>query len=330
MLEYKNIEATPNSLNELLETLDYNAHVANKMRDEIKRLKEVEAVNIDKNTSPTIYPPEQALEKGKDTTFEKEVEYYRKKLENMSTDIQDLFPRKDNPNFERILLRLKLETKKNMQEINTIIATEIDTISKSLLDYCKEELEKESLKLQLINQQLEQEKIVETPAVSQENRLIFVPTATGKILALEEVKKLSDYREDIYKLFQTIKKGTFRNLKRFGGYNSKTAGISEVRDIGGELRIVFDQIGPDAYAIITVFQKKEEKSSNYFEQLERKIANYRNMRPILVANLEDKEFKKENEEYEQILWNILLNDKKQEGEKKKCKKISSQNLNPKN
>lgn len=330
MLEYKNIAANSNSLDELLETLDYNASIASKMRDEIKRLKEVEAVNIDKNTSLTIYPPEQVPEKGKDTTFEKEVEYYRKKLQNLSTDIQDLFPRKDNPNFERILLRLKLETKKNMQEINDIIATEIDTISKNLLDYCKEELEKESQKLQLINQQLEQEKEIETPEISQENRLIFVPTATGKILALEEVKKLSDYREDIYKLFQTIKKGTFRNLKRFGGYNSKTAGISEVRDIGGELRIVFDQIGPDAYAIITVFQKKEEKSSNYFEQLERKIANYRNMRPILVANLEDKEFKKENEEYEQILWNILLNDKKQEGEKKKCKKISSQNLNPKN
>ena len=188
MLEYKNIEANSNSLDELLETLDYNASIASKMRDEIKRLKEVEAVNIDKNTSLTIYPPEQVPEKGKDTTFEKEVEYYRKKLQNLSTDIQDLFPRKDNPNFERILLRLKLETKKNMQEINDIIATEIDTISKNLLDYCKEELEKESQKLQLINQQLEQEKEIETPEISQENRLIFVPTATGKILALEEVK----------------------------------------------------------------------------------------------------------------------------------------------
>lgn len=325
MLEYKKIEANPNSLEELLETLDYNVSVAGKMRDEIKRLKEVEAVNIDKNTSLTIYPPKQIPEKEKDTTFEKEVEYYRKKLENMSTDIQNLFPRKDNPNFERILLRLKLETKKNMQEINDIITTEIDTISKNLLDYCKEELERESQKLQLINQQLEQEKEIEPPAISQENHLIFVPTATGKILALEEVKKLSDYREDIYKLFQTIKKGTFRNFKRFGGYNSKTAGISEVRDIDGQLRIAMDQIGPNAYAIISVFQKKEEKSSNYFAQLERIIANYRNMRPILVTNLEEEEFKRTNEEYEQILWNMLLKDKKEEEEKKKCKKILSPN-----
>ena len=126
----------------------------------------------------------------------------------------------------------------------------------------------------------------------------------------------------------TIEKISTNYSKRFGGYNSKTAGISEVRDLDGQLRIALDQIGPNAYAIITVFLKKEDKSNNYFEQLERKIANYRNMRPILVANLEDEEFKKANEEYEQMLWNILGKGKKEVEGKKKCKKISSQNLNP--
>lgn len=322
MLEYKSLETSPRSPEELLEILDHNALIANQMREKIRRLKEIEAVNIEKNPSPIpdAFPQETTILR-KDTTFEEEVDYYRKRLESSTTTLNNIFPKRDNPNYKRILLRLKLETKKSMQEINDILAEEMDSSSKSLLTYCKEELERETAKLNLINQELEQDKMVEIPDSKEENRLIFVPTATGKILALEEVKKLSDYREDIYKLFQTIKKGTFRNFKRFGGYNNKTAGISEVRDIDGQLRIAMDQIGPNAYAIISVFQKKEEKSSNYFEQLERKIANYRNMRPILVSNLEEEEFKRENEEYEQMLWNILGKDKKEEEGKKKCKKL---------
>ena len=46
MLEYKSLETSPKSPEELLEILDHNALIANQMREKIRRLKEIEAVNI--------------------------------------------------------------------------------------------------------------------------------------------------------------------------------------------------------------------------------------------------------------------------------------------
>ena len=74
MLEYKSLETSPKSPEELLEILDYNALIANQMREKIRRLKEIEAVNIEKNPSPIpdAFPQETTIPR-KDTTFEEEV-----------------------------------------------------------------------------------------------------------------------------------------------------------------------------------------------------------------------------------------------------------------
>ena len=104
-------------------------------------------------------------------------------------------------------------------------------------------------------------------------------------------------------MFDSIKDGSFKNVKRFSNTNNKNAGVSEVRDY--KIRVVFDRISSHDYAIITAFIKKSDNDAGYLKSLISKVKNYDNIRAILKNNLNNPEFMNLQKEYENELYNIL-------------------------
>lgn len=250
---------------------------------------------------------------------EDEMEYYINNLATINIDtpeitIKALLPSSKNKNATNILLRLKLECIKNMREINELLS-EVDDIPVGDLISFKQELSIEEKKLEIINKRLSpapksKEELEET----QQNKLIFVPTTGGNIRVLEELKSIpSEYYERFYGLFSSIKDGTFKNVKSFKRLNNNDPLFCEVKDTA--IRVMFARIGPQEYAVITCFIKKTDNNKGYRNQLEQKMGDYKQIAPILIANLENEEFIAQNEQYEQMLWDTI-NPKDERGGKK--------------
>lgn len=81
----------------------------------------------------------------------------------------------------------------------------------------------------------------------------------------------------------------------------------EVKDTA--VRVMFARIGPQEYAVITCFIKKTDNNKGYRNQLEQKMGDYKQIAPILIANLENEEFMEQNEKYEQMLWETIKTEK---------------------
>ena len=137
----------------------------------------------------------------------------------------------------------------------------------------------------------------------EKNNLVFVPTLSGNIRALDDLEHIpSEYYSRFKDLFDSIVDGTFKNVKVFAS-NSPLYGITEVR--GFKVRVVFTRLSSDTYAIITAFVKKSDKDKLYNESLNNIVREYRGLEASLKANLNNPEFMKENEKSVQQLWNIL-------------------------
>lgn len=250
---------------------------------------------------------------------EDEMEYYINNLASINSNtpeiiMKGLLPSVRNKNAINILLRLKLECIKNMREINEVLS-EINDIPKEDLLYFQQELKSEEKKLSIINKRLspeqQEEKIQEEVP---ENKLIFVPTVGGNIRILEELKNIpQEYYERFYGLFSSIKDSTFKNVKSFKRLNNNTPLFCEVKDTA--VRVMFSRLGPQEYAVITCFIKKTDNNKGYRNQLEQKMNDYKQIEPILIANLGNEEFIERNKMYENTLWE-MIKPREERGEKK--------------
>lgn len=303
--------ATNRDVSEIVKLINMNHYTSEKMVKEIKKLeieKEQKSFinNIEEDESTLI--EETSDELITNESFINEVDYYSSLLNSITTytnleeRVKTVLPSIKKSNYSNIILRLKLEILKNIKDINELIYEEKENLEKDDLEDLKHEVILEKKKMDIINNDMCKEESDDN--ISFTNNLIFVPTSGGNIRVLEEIEKIdSEYYEGFRGLFNSIKDGTFKNVKRFHSTNNKSSGVTEVKDY--KIRVVFDRIGENDFALITAFVKKSDNDKGYIAPLELKIKNYMNQRDKIKENLDNPEFRTLNGQYCIELENIL-------------------------
>ena len=246
----------------------------------------------------------------KDDDFTSEAEYYYSALKEIPEDeleekIDTALPIKTNHDYEKILLRIKAEIIRSKGDIEFVIAQ--GDLPKGDLIKLKDDLLLEQRLADLIAKRLKKETMELNTEESQENTLIFVPTSGGNIRILEEIDKIDpEYYERFYGLLQSIKDGTFKNVKRFSG-NSELAGLCEVKDF--KTRVIFKRLNSNTYAIISAFIKKSDNDKGYRKMLKNHYSNYQSIEDQLIANLQNEEFIKLQKGYEKELFDKISSSK---------------------
>ena len=279
---------------ELLDCIDKNIIVAKLHRDEIARLKALatkallkEKVELPKQEEVL----ESVVDKEKDEDFEDEVDYYFEAIHSLTSTslvshLEDFLPSKKNPSYKKLMYRIQAEILREIKDIKDFIATEDLSIEE--ISELKEEMALSQLKndriTAILNRTEEHEN--EEEAV-EENTLIFIPTQTGRIRVFDELESMPpEYYDELFDLFSSIKNSTFKGVKRFHGEH--LARTSEVK--GKLMRVVFDRIDKNTYAILTMFAKKVDTSTGYRTSLEAVVQSYIPSRNNIIDKLKDPEF----------------------------------------
>ena len=302
------------SENDLIETLNYNVRCAKYTRNEICKLRQATTPS-EGNISVIVKKEENnEVEPVVDYDFEEEVDYYLTDFKNISeekleTSIDHVLPKRKNPHYKNILLRIMSEMERDIIEIDVIV-NKWDMDEKERAGYenekqiCERRLEllRERINKNNSNDDLETEDI--------DNTLIFVPTPAGNIRVLEDLKAIpQDYYSGFLELFKSIKDGSFKNVKRFLEIDT-LKGACEVKDF--KIRVMFIRLQYDKYAILTAFMKKSDNDMGYRRPLEIKMKDYRNNASKLIKEkMDDPEYLQMNKEIEEELFRIL-------GEKEKA------------
>lgn len=311
MNNFKLIDIKAQNLTEekLKEVLIFNSKQAVLTRNEIKKLKdaaEIVATPKQEEIEPSFEFQEIEIEEETEN-FEDEVEYYLSELKQLSKEeleknLEEVLPNKMNYNYKKILFRLQAESLKTIKEIRELLIEEKDNLQEKDYTELSDEIDFEYQKIALINNVLhdDKEEVIES---QEENKLIFVPTPSGNIRVIEEIEQIApEYYPGFIGLFDSIKNGTFKNVKRFTN-NREFSGTCEVKDKG--IRVLFTRLNKDSYAIISAFVKKCNTNKSYLELVANRVSDYRAKADSLKNNLENEEFLELQSFVEQELYKKL-------------------------
>lgn len=316
-MEFKVIDFENFTEQQILGTIHGNVKRAKIISDKLAQLKMVASSSAQPSTQETPKKnienqngrPKDYQQNEEDLYFEIEIAYYYSKIKNKSPDqindhITELLPPRDNPQYELILYRLQAEILKGIKDIKEFIATE--QLSEAYTSELKEEILNEQEKIRIIGKKLisrEETIITEESSKPALNNLIFVPTTSGNIRVLEELDKISpEYYARFFELFQSIKNGTFKNDQRQRG-DSNLAGLRIVRHFN--IRVAYTRLDENNYAVLTAFIKKADRDKAITSSLASKYMDYKAIEERLIANLDNEEFIKLNEQYETQMFEML-------------------------
>lgn len=298
---------------DIIDTIIQNNKIAVAMRSEIKKIEQAnEKYQLNErkisNEKHEILDNNDS-EEVETNDFEDEVDYYFSLINSIYIDnklkekMSEVLPSKKNVNYKRLIIRLKMELLKNIKEIEELLEEEKDELTKSDLEEFKNEVIINSKKMKIIDN-LNSEK-TEIEEEVEENNLFFATTSSGNIRVLEEIEAIpQEYYAGFVGLFNSIKDGTFKNVKRFTN-NNRISGICEVKDY--KIRVIFDRIGENDYAVISAFVKKTDKDKGYLDALYLKTEKYLYQKEEIKKNLDNKEYRELNKTYEKELFNRLEN-----------------------
>lgn len=294
-MDFRILDLNNVSEQELLDCINKNIIVAKMYREEIARLKQLSTLG----TKQVIVRQNQRIEvedispiSSKDEDFEDEVDYYYEAIHNLTTislidNLEDFLPSKKHPYYEKLMHRLQAEILREIKEVKDFIGGEdlsLEEVEELRSEIALSQQKIDKIKSLLATKKVEEEKETTT---EEENKLIFVPTQTGRIRVFDELESMPpEYYDELADLFSSIKNGTFKGAKRFHG--ELYGRTSEVK--GKLMRVVFDRIDKNAYAILTMFAKKFDTSSAYRTSLETTIQSYLPMRDSIMENLASEEF----------------------------------------
>ena len=314
-MEFIILDPKPATEEELFRTTKENCRTAKMMREEIEKLKAI-ASEEDKRREEKIIkgarikpqeepPKKEASNIGQE--FEDEVNYYFSSLNkltrsNLTEEFESVLPSRKNYRYKDILYRLKAGIIRNIKEIKDCISEE--GLTEETAKEFKDDLELEREKIRLLNEVInakEEEKLSEDNEKS--NTLIFSLTTGGNIRVLEEIEGITpEYYDQFYVLLQSIKDGTFKNIRKFNN-NKDITGLSEVRL--NQARIIFDHLDKNSYAIITAFVKKTNNDRYYQTAIRQKACDYYAQKEMIIKNLSNPEFLEQHAFYEQELFNKI-------------------------
>lgn len=296
---------------QLIEAIEKNNRVITTLQKNIDSL-QAKATKISEKQDALRMPL--SVEKIEPTTiegnldFKDEVDYYFTMI-NSYTDSKELLnlietsiPSKKNSNYNSIMLGIKLQLLKEIKEYEDLLGTQ-EPFTKSELQEFLDVINLNKKKIDLLTG-MENANDIEIEEETIENSFIFVPTSGGNIRILDEMSNMPIEFLDSFKgLFDSIKDGTFKNVKRFNSNNNRNSGMSEVKDY--QVRVIFDRIGKHDYALITAFIKKCDHDKGYIESMNLKIKNYLDQKEDLKTNLSNPEFRKMQDEYIKELYGLF-------------------------
>lgn len=302
------------SVEEVISFLDLKRKQADTKREEIKKLRSaIESTKLNITESVEKVEKEEVIKyTDDDNDFEKEVEYYLSEFLNLKEytkeSIEEVLPSRNNYNYEKIILRIMAEVTHDIKDIKEIIITDSSSMEKSELEEYKSELlgtvEKRDLLKEILFTKIDEEEEI----IDKSNKLIFVPIKNSdKVRIFDELKDIpQEEYEGFIELFESIKNGSFKNIRRFVN-NEALNGALEVK--GYQVRILFQRLSKDCYAIISAFIKKTQNDSGYRNAIKNKYAEYKNIEKNLKESIKDTEFIKKNKEIEDEVFRILSNGK---------------------
>ncbi len=294
-------------VNELLEELKEKSKKYHKMKEEIDLVKSVEIKELKRSYEEK--ENQKSVVFSEDKAFEDEIKYYYENIRDVKVDsnlkqnLEMALPSKKHGNYEKINLRLRAELLREIKIIYELI--EEEEVDKDDLIDLKEEVNNIKIKSEMIKSITEEQEKSDTEVKSISNQLIFTETSSGNIRILDEIDHIDqDYYDRIIALLNSIKDGSFKNVKRFRSINNKTAGVSEVKLF--KVRVLFEKVEANKYAIISVFVKKSDMDKGYVEQIGHRISVYKNQEDEIKSQLSDDVFLMKNREIEQIVYTKLL------------------------
>lgn len=294
------------SSSEMIEFLDMKRRKADVQRKENKELESV--LKSIKSVSPKISEDIQIDEKKQETEndFEKEFEYYFsefKKLKEYTIEsIIGILPSPNSYNYEKIIMRIIAEISRDIKGYREILMKYGSNMDKDELEeYRNEIVFNNAIRLVLKDILFTEEK---QEVVENKNKLIFVPIKnTGKIRVFDELKDIpSEEYEGFIELFESIKDGSFKNVRRFTN-NDNLSGALEVK--GHQIRVVYHRLSKDCYAIISIFMKKTQNNDSYRKAVEAKFMEYKTIEKELKESIKDSKFLEKHQKYEEELFEIL-------------------------
>ena len=300
---------------ELLKVLNHNRETIRIRRAEIKKLKEAASSTIiEVKEVPTIIKKVETIKrKPEKTDFDEEVEFYMSEIrtlkdEDLTEKISDVLPVRANYNYKKIILRIIAEYIKDIKDITEILIIDANKMDIDELNEYKQEIVILKQKIELLKTALEENKEMITDNIHQ-NRIIFVPTSSGNIRVLDSLKAIPiEYYDGFLELFNSIKDGTFKNIRKFTN-SGPLNGLFEVK--GFKVRVFFDRIFKDTYALLGVYVKKVDSDKAHRSYVTNIYDEYKKNVKKIKNNLNNEEFLKLNEDYEKELFE-LLNTKKEE------------------
>ena len=307
-MEFQFIDVELLAEDELLELLDYNARVCAFKRQQIIKMQDAMMISNDIEvpvTSTTMDSYDEFGESAYDD-FEEEIDYYLSEFRSLSDEDLDsrcleVLPIPKNYHYKKIILRLIAEMNRDIKEIREIVLLD-ENITKRELEEFKSEIGGLQKRIELLKNALylQEDKALNSTV---ENQLIFVTTNFGNVRVLEELKSISDsYYEGFLGLFESIKDGTFKNIRRFVN-NDNLKGALEVKDT--RIRVVFSRLSKNCYAVITAFIKKTMNDHGYRKSMELKVCEYHGIQDALKERLQDEEFLQWNQDVEKELFQLL-------------------------
>lgn len=215
--------------------------------------------------------------------------------------INENLPSVENPNYDKIINRIKSEILSEIIELNNLLLLSGDDIK--LQEEIKEMINVEKFKFSIINKGIESKDIKKEKI---NNNLVFLKTESDNTYCLRDLNGIKkEYYKSFKDLLMSIKNGTFKNVKRLTTTNSKLNSISEVR--GFKTRVIFDRIDSKTYIILMCAVKKSDFDLGYQNLLEGRCLKYRCFKNTIFEKKDEDEFIKENMKIEEQLFLKLSN-----------------------
>jgi len=308
-IDFNNMEDM--SVDEILSFLDAKRISADKKREEIKKLRSaIESTKIVKrDTFEDVISENNIGVVECDDDFDKEVEFYLSDFLDLKVydkeSIEDVLPSRSNYNYERIVLRIMAEITHDIKDIREIIISD-SVMDKDDLEEYKEEL------LSLTNKRdtLREILLYEEDEIdnNKQNTLIFLPIkGTEEFRIFDELKSIpQEEYAGFLELFESIKNGTFKNIRRFTN-NKSLNGAIEVK--GHQIRVVFQRLSKDCYGIVSMFMKKTQNNNEYRSTLINRYTEFKSMEKELKEKIKDQDFILKNNQLEEKLFAILSSSK---------------------
>lgn len=308
-IDFNNMEDM--SVDEILSFLDAKRISADKKREEIKKLRSaIESTKIVKRDTFEDVISENNIDVVEcDDDFNKEVEFYLSDFIDLKVydkeSIEDVLPSRSNYHYERIVLRIMAEITHDIKDIREIIISD-SVMDKDDLEEYKEEL------LSLTNKRdtLREILLYEEDEIdnNKQNTLIFLPIkGTEEFRIFDELKSIpQEEYAGFLELFESIKNGTFKNIRRFTN-NKSLNGAIEVK--GHQIRVVFQRLSKDCYGIVSMFMKKTQNNNEYRFTLINRYTEFKSMEKELKEKIKDQDFILKNNQLEEKLFTILSSSK---------------------